>query len=311
MPTSIPRIAYFAQSGTLTLPVTGDNGKFTGDYKTYVLPINSANIEVTRPIEAVTAFGQFKSLNTAQTNITTCKSTFKTYLGTGEKIDGLTAEVINNIIAATQSEKIGIVVSPGGFSMSGILNSLGVDISLGGFAMADLSFAGVGNPIIAEASGHTTPVTEAMTIAPVTTMTIGSGDALSGIFATSIKFTYDLPTDTLGALGENPNANQDQMRSIIATKAPYKSTITVEGYGIDITSGRLDKSITGVFGIGNIGVQLPKAKISAKSFNNAAGQVSATFSITAEDVGATFSSITGVQSYAQNFDQSNLPMYGG
>ena len=79
MPTSIPRIAYFAQSGKLVTP--------SG---TYVLPVNSANIEVTRPIEAVTAFGQFNSLNTAQTNITTCKSTLKVYLGTGNLISGLT-----------------------------------------------------------------------------------------------------------------------------------------------------------------------------------------------------------------------------
>lgn len=300
MPTTIPRIAYFAQSGTLTT----SNG-------TYVIPISTANIEVSRPIEAVTAFGQFKSLNTAQTNITTCKSTMKAYLGTGNEINGLTAAILDDLIETTQTGKITVKVEPNGFEMEGILSNIGIDISLGGFAMVDLGFAGVGTPIVAKSdTSATTAVTDAMSISPVTTMSIGSGNALQGIFATSIKFSYDLPTDTLGALGENPNALQSEMRSIIATKAPYKSTISVEGYGIDITTGRLDNSITGVFEIGNIGVQLPKAKISSKSFNNAAGQVSATFSITAEDVGATFSDAT-VQSYDQNFDQSNLPMYGG
>lgn len=303
MPTSIPRIAYFAQTGTLTT----SNG-------TYTIPISTANIEVTRPIEAVTAFGQFKSLNTAQTNITTCKSTMKAYLGTGNNINGLTAAILNDLIAETQSGKIAVRVGPNGFEMSGILSNIGIDISLGGFAMVDLGFAGVGTPVVASSStSATAPIhgdDNPMSIAPVTTMSIGSGDALSGIFATSIKFSYDLPTDTLGALGENPNATQDNMRSIIATKAPYKSTITVEGYGIDITTNRLDDTVTGKFGIGNIAVSLPKAKVSAKSFNNAAGQVSATFSITAEDVGATFTALE-VSNYAQNFDQSNLPMYGG
>jgi hypothetical protein len=308
MPTSIPRVAYFAQSGKLVLPRTGigQSGETI-----YVLPVNSANIEVTRPIEAVTAFGQFDSLNTAQTNITTCKSTLKVYLGTGNLISGLTSTLLDELISTTQSGKIGIIVEPAGFKMTGILSSIGIDISLGSFAMADLSFDGVGNPEITDGtSSATSPGTRAMTIAPVTTLSIGSGQALSGIFATSIKFSYDLPTETLGALGENPNAIQSEMRSIIATKAPYKSSITVEGYGIDLSSGRLDTSITGVFGIGNIGVSLPKAKISSKSLNNAAGQVSATFSITAEDVGATFSTI-GVSGYAQNFSQSGLPMYGG
>jgi hypothetical protein len=305
MPTSIPRIAYFAQTGVL---------RTQGGTKEYVIPVNSANVEVTRPIEAVTAFGQFNSLNTAQTNITTCKSTLKAYLGTGDNIDGFTKAMIDDLIAETQSGKITVAVGPNGFEMDGILSNIGIDISLGGFAMIDLGFAGVGTPNVASSStSATTPIhgqNNAMTIVPVTTMSIGSGNALSGIFATSIKFSYDLPTDTLGALGENPNARQSDMRSIIATKAPYKSTITVEGYGIDITETRLDTTITGVFGIGNIGVQLPNAKISAKSFNNAAGQVSATFSITAEDVGANFS-VESVSSYAQNFDQSNLPMYGG
>lgn len=303
MPTSIPRIAYFAQTGVLKTA--------TQEYK---VAINSANIEVTRPIEAVTAFGQFNSLNTAQTNITTCKSTMKAYLGTGNNIDGFTSAMLDDLIAETQSGKITVAVGPNGFEMEGILSNIGIDISLGGFAMIDLGFAGVGTPNIASSStSATTPIytsADPMTISPVTTMSIGSGDALSGIFATSLKFSYDLPTDTLGALGENPNARQSVMRSIIATKAPYKTTISVEGYGIDLTESRLDNTITGVFGIGNIGVSLPKAKITTRSVNNAAGQVSATFSISAEDVGATFSDIQ-VGDYVQNFTQDDLPMYGG
>ena len=64
MPSSLKRIAYFGQTASLK----ADGGEYT-------LPVQSANVEVTRPIEAVTAFGKFNSLNTAQTNITTCKST--------------------------------------------------------------------------------------------------------------------------------------------------------------------------------------------------------------------------------------------
>lgn len=296
----IPRVAYFAQSGTL---VCGSN--------TYVLPISSANIEVTRPIEAVTTFGQFGALNTAQTNITTCKSTLKAYLGTGAGINGLTKTVLDDLISGTQTGSITVKVSPNGFTMTGILTNIGLDIALGGFGMCDLGFAGVGNPDVANPSSTTAAVSTALTITPVTTMTIGSGGALSGASATSIKFSYDLPTDTLGALGENPNATQGSMNSVIATKAPYKTSMSIEGYGINI-SGVKDTDViaTGVYGIGNIGIALPKGKIASRSFNNAAGQVSATFSLSVEDVSANFSTIA-VSGYSQNFDQSNLPMYGG
>lgn len=297
MPT-IPRVAYFAQSGTL---ICGAN--------TYILPISSANIEVTRPIEAVTAFGQFGALNTAQTNITTCKSSLKAYLGTGVGINGLTKTVLDDLISGTQTGSITIKVSPNGFTMSGILTNIGLDISLGGFGMADLGFAGVGNPDVANPTATTTAASTALTITPVTTMTVGSGQALSGVSATSIKFSYDLPTDTLGALGENPNATQGSMTSVIATKAPYKTSISVEGYGVNI-SGLLDTAVTGVFSIGNIGISLPKGKVSSRSFNNAAGQVSATFSLSAEDTSANFTVVTP-SGYSQNFDQTNLPMYGG
>lgn len=301
----IPRIAYFAQKVTLT----------PEDASPYILPINSANIEVSRPIEAVTAFGKFNSLNTAQTNITTCKSTIKAYLGEGQGgLSSVNATLLNALVAATQSKSITINVAPAGFEMKGILTSVGIDISLGGFAMLDLGFAGVGSPIIENnQAGATTVVNDTYALKPVTTMSISSaaGGPLDGIFATSLKFSYDLPTDTLGALGENPNARQADMKSIIATKAPYKSSMTVEGYGIDLSESRLDSTIADkVFVIGPIGVKLPNAKVSARSFNNAAGQVSATFSMTLEDVGAVFSDET-VNSYSQNFDQSNLPMYGG
>jgi len=298
----ISRIAYFAQSGTLRC---GSN--------LYTIPISSANIEVTRPIEAVTTFGQFGALNTAQTNITTCKSTLKAYLGTGVGINGLTKTVLDDLITTTQTSAIEIKVSPNGFAMTGILTNLGIDISLGGFGMCDLGFAGVGNPEIANPTSTTSAVSTALTIVPVTTMTISSGGALgvggTGTYATSLKFSYDLPTDTLGVLGENPNALQSGMQSIIATKAPYKTTMSVEGFGINL-SGLLDNNVTGVFGIGNIGISLPKGKVTSRSVSNAAGQVSATFSLSLEDTSANFTTITP-SGYSQNFDQSNLPMYGG
>jgi hypothetical protein len=301
---AIPRVAYFAQTGVITTATAS-----------YLLPISSANIEVTRPIEAVTSFGQFNSLNTAQTNLTTCKSSFKTYLGSGNGgLSGLSAAAINDIIGSTQSGvQCTISVGPNGFSMQGILSNLGMDISMGGFGMADFSFAGVGNPAqIVGPTNTLSAISTGYSIAPITTMSIGTGSnggALSGVYANSIKFSYDLPTDVLSALGDNPNALQANMVSQIATKAPYKSTITIEGHGVDPTT--LDSSIAGLaYNIGNISITLPHAKVNARSFNNAAGQVSASYSYTAEDTAATFGAVS-LAAYAYGTSaMGNTPSYG-
>ena len=275
----INRIAYFAQSGTLIYQ-TGNGGT-----STVVLPINTANIEVSRPIEAITSFGQFNSLNTAQTNLTTCKSSLKGYLGTGNGINGLSASVLSGLIYATQNGTgaggIVVNVNPGGFSMTGILTNIGLDIAMGGFGMFDLGFAGVGNPVVTPPNtAVTTAASTTLSISPITTMSVGTAGLLNNAYATSIKFAYDLPTDTLAALGDNPNATQGNLNSVIATKAPYKTTLNVEGHGVDPTL--LDSVVVQGISIGNINVVLPSAKINSRSFNNAAGQVSATFAY-AED----------------------------
>ena len=313
MPT-INRVVYFAQSGTVRTVGTG------GSYgPSYLLPISSANIEVSRPIEAITSFGKFSSLNTAQTNLTTCKSTLKAYLGTGIALgtgstgalgSGIDAAALNALINATSSSSgIEISVMPGGFVMTGILTNLGIDMSMGGFATVDLGFAGIGKPTLyGPTSNIVSESNSTMSIAPITTISIGTSGAMSGTYASSIKFSYDLPTDTLSALGDDPNAYQGSSRLIssIASKPPYKATVSVEGHGVDPT--RTDALSALVYNIGNIGIQLPNAKVSSRSMNNAAGQVSATYSFTAEDVGAT---ITSVQ--LTSFDPTQaaaLPTYG-
>lgn len=303
----INRIAYFAQTGKITSLDTGVLG--SGNNFVYSLPINSANIEVTRPIDAVTAFGQFDALQQAQTNITTCKCSLKGYLGSGSGVTGLDSSVLNNLIGHTKTGAMAIEVGPQGFSMSGILTNIGLDISVGGFGMFDLGFAGVGNPVVAAANASaTTVISSSFGLAPVTTMSIGTSGLLSGANATSMKFSYDLPTDTLTSLGENPNANQTGINSIIATKAPYKASMSVEGFGVNVTLN--DAALLSGITIGNISLVLPKGKVTSRSFNNAAGQASATFSYSAEDVSAQITPFTGLGLYTQNNNFLSSPTWG-
>ncbi len=325
---AIPRVVYFAQSGQLT----------SSTAPLYTVPISSANLEVSRPIEGVNTFGHFGSLNTAQTNLTTCKSTLKGYLGSGNSISGFTAAVLNDILNNTASG-LGITLSvlPGGFQLSGICTNIGIDIAMGGFGMIDLGLAGIGEPLVLvnplTGGSQTTIPTNTFSLAPITTMSILAGNtdantqfsgvnqagvevsgynALSGTYATSIKFTYDLPTDVLGSLGDNPDATQgsSQIVSQMATKPPYKATISVEGHGVNPTLN--DASVAGLFYvIGNIGIQLPHAKVSARSASNAAGQVSETFSYTIEDFSANIIDTSYLLNPYGQGAAATLPAYGG
>lgn len=302
---AINRIAYFAQSGSIK-NTTGAGGT------TYVLPVNSANIEVTRPIEAVTAFGQFNSFAQAQTNVTTCKASLKGYLGSGTSGIGLSSfdsTFLNDLVNTTQTGNLVVSVSPQGFTMTGLCTNIGIDISVGGFAMFDLGFAGVGQPSVADAQTAATSPQAWTTgaLAPVTTMSIGSSGLLQGANATSIKFSYDLPTDTLTSLGENPNALQGSLNSFIATKAPYKASLSVEGFGVN--TALTDAQIASGVQVGTIIIKLPNGKLTSKSFNNAAGQATATFSYSAEDVSATFTTGT-LGAYVQNNTALASPTWG-
>jgi len=277
---TIPRVVYFAQTGVLTTP-----------YDTYTLPVLSANIETSRPIESMSSFGKFSSLNTAQTNLTTCKATLKCHLGNGSGINPVDAYFLNDLISNTQSSSgFSLKVSPNGFSMTGILTNIGLDISVGGLGMCDLSFAGIGNPNISAPISTATDSNTLMNITPVTMNSVVLTGSLTGVYATSLKLSYDMPTDTLSRLGDNPNATQGNLVSTIATKPPYKATINTDGYGVDPTQA--DSFYKSQFNIGEISFYLPNAKVNARSFNNAAGQVSSKFNYTIEDSSCIFLSNT-------------------
>jgi hypothetical protein len=305
---AIPRIVYFAQ--TVTIKTSS---------ATYKLPISSASIEVTRPIEAVSTFGKFSSLNTAQTNLTTCKATLKGYLGSATNLDSFSAAALNNMIDDTKSSTEMTITcassaATDGFVMKGILTNIGIDISMGAFGMIDLGFAGIGNPTVyAPTTSATTAASTTYALNPITTMSVGTaGTTLASNYATSIKFSYDLPTDTLAALGDDPNAPQGNAKLVsqIATKAPYKTTVNVEGHGVDPTiKDAIFNGAGFTYKIGDISIVLPNPKASARSFNNAAGQVSASYAYTVEDTSATLSAAT-LSSYDPNLAAQLTPAYG-
>jgi len=294
------RTLYVGQQVQIVTGPTGAGGiRATG-----VLPVSSASCEVTKPVEAVTIFGRLGSVAIAQTNLTTCKSSIKAYLTSGASAytptglnSGVTAGLLRAITGdAVRGEYTVITVSPNGFTMSGLCSSVGLDMALGGFGMLDLGFAGIGQPqfstAVSNASTEPSPNYTPQTIVPVSTVAVGGLVTGFGC-ANSFKFSLDMPTENLACLGDPPDMTQQAgLNSLIATKPPYKSTITVEGFGIDIANtGMLatPSNLQGNFTLGGLNVSLPNAIVSSKTFNNAVGTANATYNFTMEDVSCSFS----------------------
>jgi hypothetical protein len=270
--------------------IVANNGAITG-----YLPVSSASCEVTKPVEAVSAFGRLGSLALAQTNLTTCKASVKAYLSSGQpnvtagNVSGICPGLLSAITGdAVAGNMTVITVSPNGFTMSGIITSLGIDMSLGGFGMADFSWNGLGQPSFSSLTTNATSEQAVMpsSLTPVTTIAV-SGGLLSGC-ANSFKFSLDMPTDNLACLGDNPDMPQlSTMNSIIATKPPYKATISVEGFGVDVTNTGIPPSNT-KYSLGGLSIQLPNAIVTSKSFNNAVGTANASYNYNLEDTYAVF-----------------------
>ena len=178
MSQQIPRTAYFAEA-----VMTIARSFFIATGAAYLLPASSANVEVTRPLEAITSFGQFNSVNNVQVGLTTSKGTVKSYLGSGaggSAMQGVTADLLNLIVLANQSGYgVGVNVSPAGFNMSGIVDNIGIDIAMGGLATCDFGFAGIGYPL-SMSNPTNTPVTLSTIqatgyfISPITTMSVNT-----------------------------------------------------------------------------------------------------------------------------------------
>jgi hypothetical protein len=271
--------------------VTGPAGNTITGY----LPVSSASCEVNKPVEAVSAFGHLGSLALAQTNLTTCKASIKTYLSSGVTnvtqgnvsgvCPGLLSSITGDAVAGTFTV---LTVSPNGFTMSGIVTSVGIDMALGGFGTCDMAFNGLGQPLFATIAGNATSEQSVMPTAltPVSTVAV-SGALLSGC-VNSFKFSLDMPTDTLACLGDNPDSPQiNGLNSVIATKPPYKASVSVEGFGVDVSQTGIPGP-NSKYSLGGLSIQLPNAIVTSKSFNNAVGTSNASYNYGLEDTYAVF-----------------------
>jgi hypothetical protein len=261
---------------------------------TRYLPVQSASCEVNKPIEDILSMGKLGSLGRVQNAVSTCKADIKSYLPnqTGAQnylmnaafIAALTGEALSGVNSV-------ITVSPNGFTMSGILSALNIDISEGSFATSDLSFVGVGEPTFADAPTTTTYSQQAnmpSAFSPVTSSNV-SGQVTGGC-AASFKFSLDIPNESLTCLGGNVSGTQGAIAKdfIQVGKPPFKASISVEGTAVNPPVGG---ALTDNYVVGKLAIKLPAAQVTSRSFNQAVGNVGASYNYTLEDVSAIFADV--------------------
>lgn len=284
------RTLYAGQSAAIT-----PNGG-VGTSGVRYLPVQSASCDMSRPTENLLSFGRLGALSRVQNSVSTCKADIKTYLANATGITGgsnyanllntdfirvLTGQALEGLVST-------IVVSPNGFTMSGILTNLGIDISNGSFGMADLSFAGVGEPIFAAAplsSSFTEQSVMPSVFSPVTSTNVG-GMATGGC-ANSFKFSLDLPNETISCLGGSVSGSQGAVASSFTqvAKPPFSATISVEGLGVDAPTG---SQLTSAFTVGKLSISLPNGTLESRSVNQSVGSAGQTYSFSLADASAVF-----------------------
>jgi len=266
-------------------------------------PVQSANCETSIPIEDISILGKLGSAGRFQKEVATCKSDVKIYLGNDA---GDSNSVLGSFLSLLTGEALAggistIKVTPNGYTMSGIVSKIGIDMSKGNFAMLDLSFAGVGEPDydaqLSSIGGAGTEPGAAIAVSPITTGVklysledyqslggyLSSGTSGLDVFnnkcPNSVKFNMDIPNEVISCLGGVISGSQVAVASanVQVGKPPFKGTIVVEG-----TSAQSCSKV--VFGEANdvITIVFNDGKVTSKSFNQAAGNVGATYNFTVE-----------------------------
>jgi len=136
---AVERVAYYGQEVQVTI-----NG--TSHY----LPVKTAACDFDVPSDVVMAYGSDTPKAVVQNQPTTCKSNVQCFLSKAVPVTMLQNLVTNG----TSGSLTTIAVRPCGFTMSGILTDIGMDVSVGALSTLSLGFQGMGYPYLSSVTGN-------------------------------------------------------------------------------------------------------------------------------------------------------------
>ena len=320
---AIERVLYAAQTVAITTNAA-----------TYILPTQSASADETIPVDDVLVLGKLGAAGRLQKDVAACKCSVKGYIcssitkaGTTTAHTAATANALNSMLTEIRADSIsgtpvsvslkshvttggGALGTDGGFQFEGACSNIGIDISKGNFGMIDLAIDGVGQidglemgagAVKQDAThAHSEYVDAAV---PITSSDVGlPKDADQKDTIANLKFSFDMPTETLSRLGGVILGKTAAVKAsnVTYSKPPFKSSLTMDGQSLtNLDSGASTASASNhmdAFDIGDstaggvpaLSVQLVSSSVSTRSMNQAVGDVGATFSITVEGTDALF-----------------------
>ena len=277
-----------------------------------ILAVQTASADETIPQEDVLVLGKLGGVARLQKDVATCKATIKAIVNDGLDLygtDGAGANMAHgaefwntggdfylgawlgalegwSIEGRLMKVEVDSSFAPGsdadGFQMHGICSSIGIDASKGAFPTLDLSFEGVGRlqalnlgtaSTLADQHGGKYSILSAvpLTSKDVTTgiANIDNNDTLA-----SLKFSYDMPTETLSRLGGQILGSSSVVRSDnqMFSKPPFKATMVADGQSLTNVAAQFATSckmtLKGAVGTGSrIEIEAAGLNISTKSFS--------------------------------------------
>jgi len=266
-----------------------------------VIPIKSVSISRERPMEPLMVMGHLKGANQQQKGFETFKVDVKTYLTstmTHAKFKTLFTETEKGIPREIELKTAGGNASS--FKGKVVLTSISIDSTVADFIEVGLSFQGLGNPEI-NVNGDMTPVDHATApaagVVVLDSSNIGSTIDTYGSTIKSLKFSFEMPVETMtnhkATMVGNSTDVMSATTSTLIAKAPYKSSLNLEGQSLELykstdRGSKLDK-VT----VGKVNLTLVNAALKSFSINQSPGEIGAAYSSSYEGTHVgEFSSIT-------------------
>jgi hypothetical protein len=173
--------------------------------------------------------------------------------------------------------------------------------------MIDLGFDGVGRlRALNMGTTSTLPGSNAGGVGYITSAVPATSEHVnctgsSGDTVASIKFSYDMPTETLSALGSTIQGASHNVSAgnKVFSKPPFKASITADGQDMNLVDDAWKNAVAGgvQMWITDVGPSASNAfnavissavNVSTRSFSQNVGDIGATYSVTAEGTLASF-----------------------
>lgn len=252
-----------------------------------VIPIKSVSISRERPMEPLMVMGYLKGADQQQKGFETFKVDVKTYLTsdmTDAKFKTLFSKTEKGEPTVIELETQGAASS---FKGNVVLTSVSIDSTVADFIDVSLSFQGLGNPEI-DVNGDMTPVDH--TIRPVDNVAVLDSSSIAGSLDTygttikSLKFSFEMPVETMtnhqAKMVGNSTAVMSATTSTLIGKAPYKSSLNLEGQSlINYKGSSTDRgSKLATVTVGAVNITLVNAALKSFSINQSPGEIGAAYS---------------------------------